>query len=104
MLLVNEFDCNFDASCLMLRQNHLAKAAFADYFQLCVLGEKVALACCVLIDLQKAIKQLFVAIEEYVSCYLPNQCKSENLAGLLALFLICSRTLHFGSKKALELL
>ena len=77
VLLVNEFDCNFAARCLLLRQNHLAKATFAEQLKWNVLREQVALARCVLIDLLKAIKQLLVAIEEYVSCYIfSNHCKN----------------------------
>ena len=33
VLLVNEFDRNFAASCLMLRQNHLAKSTLTKYLK-----------------------------------------------------------------------
>ena len=104
VLLVNEFDCNFASSFLMLRQNHLAKGTFAEHFKLDVREEQVALARCVLMDLQKAVVQVLVTVEEYLTFYLPNQCKNESLAGLLTFFSICGRTLLFGSKKALEFL
>jgi len=38
VLLVNEFECNFVVSCLILRQNHLAKTAFAERLERHVLG------------------------------------------------------------------
>ena len=104
VLLLNEFDCNFAASFLMLRQNHLAKATFPEHFELNVRKEQVALARCVLMDLKKAVDQVLVTMEEYPTCYVPNQCKNEIFAGLLTFFSVCSRILLVGSKKALEFL
>ena len=68
LLLVNELDRYFELRCLVLREDHFAKATFPEQAQRNVLIEQVlALNGLVRANLQKAIVKLFIVIEEYVS-------------------------------------